>query len=75
MVKKSENTQSIYCIGGILLNRRNAPDQSIKESIPHLGFWGNIPGLAKDGCGFFFWCFRKRAGMAVAAHYSPYEAL
>ena len=68
-------TSSIYCIGGVLLNRRGDSSLSIREAVPHRNFWSSVPGLARDGCGFFFWCFRRRAGMAVAASYSPYEAL
>eukprot|EP00729_Bicosta_minor_P025018 gene25018-biopygen5736 len=69
------STSSIYCVVGITMSKRKDPGLSIKESLPHSSFWAAIPGLAKEGCGFFFWCFRKRAGMAVAASYSPYESL
>ena len=69
------SASSIYCFAGILMNKRKDPTLSIKESIPHPDFWASIPGYTREGCGFFFWCFRKRAGMAVAAQYSPYESL
>jgi hypothetical protein len=27
--------------------------QEWKESLPNIEFWSEIPGLVKDGCGFF----------------------
>lgn len=63
----------VYCGAGIALGRRKG--LSGIETVPNRAFWGAIPGLARDGCGYFFWCWKKRVGMSVAASFQSYEEL
>ncbi|CAG9324551.1 unnamed protein product [Blepharisma stoltei] len=41
-----------YCIIGSILNRKNDPELSISESIPHKAFWAELPSLVGDGVQF-----------------------
>ncbi|CAG9327861.1 unnamed protein product [Blepharisma stoltei] len=40
---------AVYCIVGSVINRKNDPELSISESIPHRAFWTELPSLVGDG--------------------------
>jgi hypothetical protein len=62
-----------YCGVGIMLGRKKG--LSGRDALPNLPFWTALPGLTKDGCGFFFWCCKRRVGLAVANNFKAYEEL
>ena len=44
---------TVYMVAGILFKRFKLGIVEWRESIPNIDFWVELPGLVKDGCGFF----------------------
>eukprot|EP01006_Ploeotia_vitrea_P033790 TRINITY_DN65642_c1_g1_i1.p1 TRINITY_DN65642_c1_g1~~TRINITY_DN65642_c1_g1_i1.p1 ORF type:complete len:273 (-),score=126.76 TRINITY_DN65642_c1_g1_i1:84-866(-) len=58
----------VYCGLGCIYNRTQK-GASGKEVIPHVAFWGALPGLVKDGCSF---TVRKLRALCEGGNSSEY---
>eukprot|EP00040_Diaphanoeca_grandis_P019788 m.104783 g.104783 ORF g.104783 m.104783 type:complete len:214 (+) comp27594_c0_seq3:359-1000(+) len=62
-------TTLLYFGMGVAVNKKRG--STGRDLVPNLQFWGSLPGLIKDGCGFF----RHKVVKREATPYSAYENL